>query len=81
MNLQKVSQNFPQLLYVEKTKSRGSYFILEYVGVDLQRYHTENRYIGTVAEMGIQMLDILEDLHSCGLIHRDIKPDNFFINS
>jgi len=33
----------------------------------------------TVLQIGIQVIDLLEYIHSKHLIHRDVKPDNFLI--
>ena len=33
-----------------------------------------------VAEIGIQLLQCVENMHSAGYIHGDIKPDNIMLN-
>lgn len=35
--------------------------------------------LGTVFKLGIDMVNIIENLHKADIIHRDIKPNNFMI--
>ena len=34
-----------------------------------------------IANLGIQMINIVRHIHRCGYIHRDLKPDNFVFDS
>jgi serine/threonine protein kinase len=35
--------------------------------------------IGSALKLGVDMIDIMKDLHQSGIIHRDIKPANFMM--
>jgi serine/threonine protein kinase len=35
--------------------------------------------VKTVCEVGLQMLELIEQVHERGVMHRDIKPDNFLL--
>lgn len=35
----------------------------------------------TILQMGIQMLNCIDFLHRCGVVHRDIKGDNFALSA
>ena len=56
--------------------------IMELLGDSLDQLFIKNKKrfdVGTVLKLGIEITTILEDLHGCGIIHRDIKPNNFMI--
>jgi serine/threonine protein kinase len=67
--------------YIETTGY--NILIMELLGKSLENVFEENnRKIdnSTLFKLGIDMLNIIERLHTKGFIHRDIKPNNFLFN-
>ena len=46
---------------------------------DLFNKYNRKFQLPTVYQIGLQLVTLLEKLHNCGYIHRDIKPNNFLI--
>ena len=58
------------------------YMVINLLGKSLDQRRIENNGIlslKTVLSMGLQMLRRIETVHESGIIHRDIKPDNFLL--
>ncbi|CAJ0932163.1 unnamed protein product, partial [Mesorhabditis belari] len=60
-----------------------NYVVMTLVGKSLQDLRKEgpggHMSLGTAVSVGIQSLEALEDLHSIGYLHRDVKPGNYTI--
>lgn len=57
------------------------YMVIELLGQSLEQLKVER---GTLTlqltvQIGVQVLGILQSIHEMGLVHRDIKPDNFLL--
>ena len=59
-----------------------NYLLMELLGKSLDKLFTENNKsfsYKTIFQIGYQMVDRIQYVHSKGYIHRDIKPGNFVI--
>jgi len=66
--------------------TKGEFYILvmDYLGKSLEMlFNEQNRRFSlkTTCMIGVQICDLLENLHRKKIIHRDLKPDNFLIGS
>jgi casein kinase 1 len=61
---------------------KNYYMVLPLLGPSLKKIR-ENKILTmkTIMKIGYQIVERIETLHRAGLMHRDIKPDNFLLGS
>ena len=87
-NEAKIYKNLEGMMGIPRILSFGKEGLFNYLVIDLLDESLEelrNVCGGTlslkcVLNIGLQLLARVEIFHNCGLIHRDIKPDNFLID-
>lgn len=68
--------------YLETQKE--NIMVMQLLGKDLDELQKSNGGtfdMGTVLKIGLDIIDLLNNLHEVGFIHRDIKPGNFLSGS
>ena len=74
-------EGFPKV-YKFKQGHKHNYLIMELLGKSIDKLFSEckkNFSYKTIFQIGYQMIQRIEYIHSKGYIHRDIKPGNFVI--
>uniref|UniRef100_A0A6C0H6J0 Protein kinase domain-containing protein n=1 Tax=viral metagenome TaxID=1070528 RepID=A0A6C0H6J0_9ZZZZ len=57
--------------------------VMDLLGSSLEALLAKHKRFGlkTVISLAVKMIDVIKYIHSCGYIHRDLKPDNFAIGN
>ncbi|MFF2119387.1 serine/threonine-protein kinase [Kitasatospora sp. NPDC058184] len=73
-------QGVPALITQQLTSHR-SYLATEFIeGADLNQFLQTNRPpLAATAAIAVQLLRVLARVHSCDVVHRDVKPHNILI--
>ena len=74
------NEGFPNIKWFGKDKL-NYYMVINLLGESLQMLKERNHTFSLklVLQIGIQIINLLKTIHDKGLIHRDIKPDNFLL--
>ena len=74
-------QYVPNVQWLGRSK-KWNIMVIDYLGPsleDLFSFCNNSFSLKTIGMIAIQILDIIEKIHQKGVLHRDIKPDNFLI--
>jgi serine/threonine protein kinase len=72
----------PSIKWYGKDES-NYYMVINLLGCSLEKLKCDigKLPLNSVLKIGIRIIKILEEIHNKGLVHRDIKPDNFLVGN
>lgn len=79
----------PHIFHFGETPT-SNYMVFELLGQSIDKYYqgacknisnTDVNISSILKRIGSQMLYCIQSLHKCGIIHRDIKPQNFLLSN
>ena len=76
-------KNIPSL-YAAGAEGQFNYIVMDLLEQNLEQLKTSygaNLTMKVILQLGMQMLTVVEAIHSKGIIHRDIKPANFLLKT
>ncbi len=76
--------NHPNVCTIHAIEEHGGqqFIVMEYVdGKTLRNLRPETLKLETILPYAIQIGEALQEAHSHGIVHRDVKPENIMINS
>ncbi|CAD8046878.1 unnamed protein product [Paramecium primaurelia] len=74
-------QGVPQMLYFGK-QDDFNVLVLQLLSKDLSSLIKKQKKFSlkTVLQIGIKLVEVLDDIHQKGVLHRDLKPENIMID-
>lgn len=78
-----VTNGIPRIMTFIETP-QYNVMVMELLGKSLDNLLSDHGGIfdmGTVLKLGIEIVTLLQNVHKAGIIHRDIKPNNFLVGS
>jgi serine/threonine-protein kinase len=70
----------PRVFTVEERSDRGPYMVCEFVdGKTLLETMDDTYDMTSRIEYAVELFDILDAIHSKGVLHRDLKPENLMV--
>jgi len=76
---------WPQIYHIGSDKSGNNIMVMDLLGpnLDVMLRKTPNKHFSpsAIAYMAVKMINLIEKFHLSGFVHRDLKPQNFVIES